>query len=232
MMRCIKIFTQGGGKAMATAIGLIDNYYQQHFQHWIGAGEDLYFAVQHTATAYLDSKPALRGKHKITRAERHAAFWSSSFLTDLSAQAWQSQAMMLALAQYMGQERVSNMAMLANVASVAPDVLVRAVRCSGLVLNQHSPRRTELGLLAAANPLIAELCKVLGIFDVAHKERNSAVSMWQSMLTELSPLELLSYASLYAFEHWVPARFDTASLSADAQADMQAAWDAVNDIHL
>jgi hypothetical protein len=232
MMRCIKIFTQGGGYAIATAIGLIDNYYQQHFQHWIGAGEDLYFAVQHTATAYLDSKPALRGKHKITRAERHAAFWSSSFLTDLSAQAWQSQAMMLALAQYMGQERVSNMAMLANVASVAPDVLVRAVRCSGLVLNQHSPRRTELGLLAAANPLIAELCKVLGIFDVAHKECKSAVSMWQSMLTELSPLELLSYASLYAFEHWVPARFNMARPSSDAQADMQAAWDAANDILL
>jgi hypothetical protein len=42
--------------------------------------------------------------------------------------------MMLALAQYMGQERVSNMAMLANVAAVAPDALVRAVRCSGMVL--------------------------------------------------------------------------------------------------
>ena len=185
-----------------------------------------------TAVAYLDNKPTRSGKHQVTRSERHSAFWSSSFLTDLPAPAWQSQAMMLALAQYMGQERVSNMAMLANVAAVAPGVLVRAVRCSGLVLNSNSPRRAELGLLAASNPLIAELCKVLDIFDVAHRQRASAVLMRQSKLAELSPLELLSYASLYAFEHWVPARFNKAGPSSDAQGDMQAAWDAVNDILL
>lgn len=185
-------------------------------------------APEESALAYLDSKPARNGK-TLTRAERHASFWSSSFLTDLPAHAWQSQAMMLALAQYMGQERVSNMAMLANVAAVAPDMLIRAVRCSGLVLAQHSQRRTELDILAESIPRIAELCKVLDIFDEAHRQRKSAVLLWQSKLAELSLVELLSYASLYAFEHWVPARFDMASLSSNAQADMQAAWDAVND---
>ena len=206
--------------------------YGQRFQRQIEAGENEHAAIADIALAYLDNKPALRGKHKVTRSERHAAFWSSSFLTGLPAPAWQSQAMMLALAQYMGQERVSNMAMLTNVATVTPDVVVRAVRCSGLVLTQHSPRRTELDLLAVSNPRIAELCKVLDIFDLAHRQRTSAVLMWQSMLVELSPLELLSYASLYAFEHWVPARFNQASPSAHTQADMQAAWDAVNDILL
>jgi Holliday junction resolvase-like predicted endonuclease len=140
--------------------------------------------------------------------------------------------MMLALAQYMGQERVSNMAMLANVAAVAPDVLVRAVRCSGLVLTQHSPRRTELDLIAASHPRIAELCKVLDIFDLAYRQRTSAVFMWKAKLAELSPLELLSYASLYAFEHWVPARFNQADPSADAHANVSEDWDAVNDILL
>ncbi|MDO8771940.1 MAG: hypothetical protein Q7K57_25150 [Burkholderiaceae bacterium] len=208
------------------------DYFDQRFEHLTATREAPSFAVEHAALAYLDGKPALRGKHKVTRSERHAAFWSSSFLTDLPAQMWQSHAMMLALAQYMGQERVSNMAMLANVAAVAPDALVRAVRCSGLVLNPTSPRRTELGLLAASKPLIAELCKVLDIFDLAHRQRTSAVFMWQSKLAELSPLELLSYASLYAFEHWVPARFNMAGHPPDAPADMQAAWDAVNDILL
>jgi Holliday junction resolvase-like predicted endonuclease len=56
--------------------------------------------------------------------------------------------------------------------------------------------------------------------------------MWQNMLAELSPLELLSYASLYAFEHWVPARFSRASPSPDAQANGGEDWDAVNDILL
>lgn len=209
-----------------------DNYYEQRFQRLIDAGGDVPFAAEDAAMAYLDGKPALRGKHKVTRSERKAAFWLCSFLPDLPAQAWQSQAMMLALAQYMGQERVSNMAMLTNVAAVAPDVLARAVRCSGLVLTQDSPRRTELDHLAASVPAIAELCKVLDIFDVAHRQRLGAVTMWQQMLAELSPLELLSYASLYAFEQWVPAEFGVGAQSADAQADMQATWDAVNDILL
>lgn len=77
------------------------NYYQQRL---MDAGESLVDTVEDAATAYLEGKPALRGKHKVTRAERHAAFWASSFLTNLPSQAWQSQAMMLALAQYMGQE--------------------------------------------------------------------------------------------------------------------------------
>ena len=207
-------------------------YFVHYFQQLIAAGEAPSCAVENAALAYLDSKPTRNGKHKVTRAERHAAFWSSSFLTDLPAQAWQSQAMMLALAQYMDQERVSNMGMLANVAAVAPDVLIRAVRCSGLVLTQHSPRRTELDHLAASHPRIAELCKVLDIFDEAHRQRASAVFMWQCKLAELSPLELLSYASLYSFEHWVPARFDKAAPSADAQANGGEDWDAVNDILL
>jgi Holliday junction resolvase-like predicted endonuclease len=202
------------------------------FTSLIGKDTHVTAAAMELATKYLDGKPALRGKHKVTRAERHAAFWSSSFLADLPAQAWQSQAMMLALAQYMGQGHVSNMTMLANVAAVAPDVLVRAVRCSGLVLNPTSPRRTELNLLAGSNPPIAELCRVLDIFDVAHRQRKSTVLMCQSKLAELSPLELLSYASLYAFEHWVPARFSHPGPSADAQANNGEDWDAVNEILL
>lgn len=213
-------------------VNLLDKYYEQRFQRLIDAGESLHGAMDEAALAYLDNKPALRGQHKVTRAERNAAFWSSSFLTNLPAPAWQSQGMMLALAQYMGQERVANTAMLANVAAVAPDVLVRAVRCSGLVLTQHSPRRTELAQLAASSPVISELCKVLNIFEVEHRERQGAVAMWQQMLAALSPLELLSYASLHAFEHLVPARFDMAGTASDAQTDMQAAWDAMNDILL
>ena len=213
-------------------IEMIDTYFEQRVQCQLDANDDLFEAVEDAALTYLDNKPDLRGKHKITRAERHTAFWSSSFLTNLPLPAWKSQAMMLALAQYMGQERVANIAMLANVAAVAPDVLVRAVRCSGLVLCPNSPRRSELDQLAASSPVISELCKVLDIFGVAHRERLGAVAMWQHKLIALSPLELLTYASLYAFEHWVPARFGMAAQSADAKAGDGTDWDAVNDILL
>lgn len=133
------------------------DYYEARFHRQVQTDASLVAAVEHTATAYLDGKPALQGKHKVTRAQRHTAFWSSSFLSNLPAATWQSQTMMLALAQYMGQEHVSNGEMLASVASAAPDVLIRAVRCSGLVLTQHSPRRTELDQFAVDHPGIAEL---------------------------------------------------------------------------
>jgi Holliday junction resolvase-like predicted endonuclease len=212
--------------------GMSGQYYEQRFQHLIDAGKDLAIAVEEAALAYLDGRPTHHGKRKVTRAQRHAAFWSSSFLLDLPAPAWQSQAMLLALAQYMGQERVANKAILDSVAALAPYVLVRAVRCSGLVLSQQSPRRTELDLLAAANPAIAELCKVLDIFDAAHRQRLAAVALWQHPLAALSPLELLIYASLHAFEHWVSPAVGLATPASDVSLDMQAGWDAVNDILL
>jgi Holliday junction resolvase-like predicted endonuclease len=210
-------------------VGFLNERYQHSFHHVIAMDQDNPLAAEHEALAYIDSKPTRNGK-PITRAERHAAFWSSSVLTDLPTRAWQSQAMMLALAQYMGQEHVANTIMLANVAAVAPDVLVRAVRCSGVVLTPNSPRRTELGQLAATSPAIAELCKVLDIFDLAHRERLTALAYWQRLLAGLSPLELLGYASLHAFEHWVPTHFGVTVTSTDAPVDMQAAWYAVNDI--
>ena len=163
---------------------MISSFYDTHFKNLIDRDVPSLAAAESTATTYLDGKPALRGKHKITRAERHTAFWSSNFLTDLPTQAWKTESMMLALAQYMGQERVSNTTMLASVAAFAPGVLIRAVRCSGLVLTQHSPRRTELDQLATTSPAIAELCEVLDIFDVAHRQRTSAVFKWQSKLAD------------------------------------------------
>lgn len=210
----------------------MSHYYDQRFQRMMDSGESLLCAAEEMARAYLDGKPSLCGKHKVTWAERHADYWTSAFLTGLPAEAWQSQLMMLALAKYMGQERVTNVAMLAAVADVAPATLVCAVRCSGLVLHQTSPRRSDLNQLAAAHPVISELCKVLDIFEVAHRQRLGAVAMWQRILAALSPLELLSYASLHAFEHWVPAQFGMAAQSADAKAGDGTDWDAVNDILL
>jgi len=59
---------------------------------------DMPIVVEGAALAYLDNKPIRNGK-TLSRSERHAAFWSCSFLTMLPEQAWQSKTMMLALAQ-------------------------------------------------------------------------------------------------------------------------------------
>ncbi|HYQ70652.1 MAG TPA: hypothetical protein VET88_01860, partial [Gammaproteobacteria bacterium] len=82
--------------------------YTPLFSDYLAAGHKLSATAVMVAEAYLDGKPRLRGKHKITRTERDAAFWSSGFLNTLPAEAWQMEPLVLALARYMGQEPVSN----------------------------------------------------------------------------------------------------------------------------
>ncbi len=207
--------------------------YDRAFDERIASGVSVTAAAEAVAETYLDGKPLRRGKHRISRAERDAAFWTSAFLTAIPAEAWQTEPLVLALARYLGQERVSNTGLLEHVAVLAPTAVRRAVRYSGLVLTQHSPRRTELDGLAAQLPHeFTEFLQVLDIFDRAHRERLSAVEHWKVVLADLSPLEFLVYASLHAFEHWVPRDMAGGAGNRDEDSDTQSAWDAVNDLLL
>lgn len=207
------------------------NPYDRAFSDLVASGLSATAAAKAVAETYLDGKPRKRGKHKIPNAERDAAFWTCAFLVSLPAEAWQAEPVVLALARYMGQERVSNAAVLEHVATVAPASVQRAVRYSGFVLAQHSPRRTELEGLAARVPgEFAELLHVLDVFHRAHSERLSTVEIWKAVLAELSPLDLLVYASLHAFERWVPRDLAGVATGQDDDSDTQAVWDAVNDL--
>lgn len=206
------------------------NFYDRLYEGLIESDESAKAAVRVVVEAYLDGKPSNRGKKKITQAERDAAFWSSGFVNDVPAELWRSDTLTLALTRYLRQERLANMELLGRIASLAPDAVSRAFRHSGLVLLRHSPRRAELDQIAGSTPEIAELCQVLDIFDQAHRERIAAVDKWKSMLTELSPVDLLIYTSLYAFENLVPRRFDIPTLAEGADSWMQEAWDAINDL--
>lgn len=205
--------------------------YTPLFSSHLSAGNNLSATVVIVAEAYLDGKPRLRGKHKITRTERDAAFWSSEFLNTLPAEAWQMEPLVLALARYMGQEPVSNVALLEHIAAIAPETIRRAIRYSGLVLQQHSPRRAEVKHLAAISPAeFSEFALILETFDTAYNERLTAVDILKKPLSRLTPLELLVYASLYAFEHLVPRHVLPASEPVDPDTSTEVAWDAINDL--
>lgn len=181
---------------------------------------------------YLDGKPRQRGKKvKLTSADRNQAIWGSQVVESIPAESWKSDILTLALSRYFAQERVANPALLARLAPVVHETICNAVRHSGLVLQQHSPRRSELDGLAPLSPDIAELCSILDIFDLAYRERVAAVEMGKRMLDELLPFDMLIYASLYAFEHLVPR---LPQLGAPARTDEEATdeevWDAINDL--
>lgn len=121
--------------------------------------------------AYLDGKPGDRGKKAFTRRDRDEFFWSSRVVSDCPIDEWRNESMILALTRYLGQEKVSAAEVLGAIARSVPDALIRAVRHSRLVLEPHSVRRKEVDQAAKSSQEIAELCRVLDIFDGAHRER-------------------------------------------------------------
>ena len=205
------------------------NYYDKLFAR-LSARASVSFAVESAAEAYLDGKPQLLRKKRATRRERDSLFWSSCPVIECPPASWNSDVMVLALARYLGQEPVVAMGLVSRVAQVAPAALVRAIRYSGLVLNQHSPRRTELEEAAVGQAEVLDLCRVLTIFDLAYRDRVAALNMQKALLAGLSAFDLLIYASLYAFERLVPRDFETRTPAPATGIDPQVAWDAINDL--
>ncbi|QEA13954.1 hypothetical protein [Comamonas flocculans] len=205
---------------------MIGAYYDTVFNAAQGQGLSIETAADHAATSFLDGKPSGQGKRKCSAADRHAAFWSSHFLRALPAQAWQQESLSLALARYLGQDRVACPEIVAHVAMLAPDVLQQAARHAGLVLRQASPRWLEIEALADSQPGdFSEFVQVFRIFKEAHQLRLDEVEHLREPLAKLTPLDLLAYTSLYAFEHLLPDLLEGGSAP-----DTQETWDAVEDI--
>lgn len=204
------------------------NYYDAQYDLSINSGVAPDLAQSRAVDSYLDGKPRLRGKKKITRTERDAAFWSSALIEDIPVAAWGSDGFLLALSRYFGQERVSNIPLLERLATTTPEALRCAVRHSGLVLRPHSPRRQELTQLAGASSVVAELCEVFAIFDNEHETLLNSVAAQKQRLSDLSPFEMLIYASFYAFEHLIYGYIEEPIRSDADSAALQAAWEAIN----
>ncbi len=206
------------------------NHYDDLFSRLVDDGVPLPVAVDRVAGFYLDGRPQTIGKNKLTKKERDSLFWASGVVIDCPPSAWNAEAMSLALARYLGQELVAAEGLVTRVGREAPDALTRAVRYSALVLKSHSLRRAELDQAASESEAVAELCRVLDLFALAHRDRVAAVEAQKARLAGLSVFELLIYASLYAFEVLVPRDFKAKSPIPPAGADLQLAWDALSDL--
>ena len=207
----------------------MSSYYETIFSEACQSDQSEARAADLAATAFLDGKPQRRGKNKVTATERHEAFWSAGFLYELPKEAWTQESLVLALACYLGQDRVACPSIVSHVVALAPEALQRAARYAELVLRQESPRWDEVVALADAHPeTVGELVQVFGIFRQAHQERVTEVKQVRQQLTGLTPLELLAYASLYAFEHLIPVLLD-GEQTQDAP-NVEDAWRAIEDI--
>ena len=204
----------------------VSAYYEAGFAQARVAGLDDSLAAASMAEAFLDGRPA----GKATGSERLIAFWSSSFVRLLPAHAWEQESLRLALARYLAQDAVAVPGIMGYLAAHAPDAVRWAARHSGLVHRQESPRWYEVAALATSHPQeFAEFVQIFRIFQQAREERTAEVERFRASLARLTPLELLAYASLYAFEHIVPAQLEEPALGAEPDTSQQVRWDAIEE---
>jgi len=205
--------------------------YQQRFERNVTLGFSMIDAAIAVAEDYLDNKPVRNGKPSINTAYRNADFWASLFLWNLSTECFESQPLVLALARYLSQQQTANLELLQHIANVAPEAVRRAVRYSGIVLRQDSDRWKEIERVAVTDSAeFGEIVQICHTFHHAHRLRLDEVEQHSRLLADISPLELLIYASLYGFEHLIPKVFNPTIQEEGSENDTQNLWDAINDI--
>ena len=206
------------------------NYFDALLARLVAIGQPESCARAEVFEAYLDGKPGDRGKKAFTRRDRDELFWSSHVVSDCPIDEWRNESMILALTRYLGQEKVSAAEVLGAIARSVPDALIRAVRHSRLVLEPHSVRRKEVDQAAKSSEEIAELCRVLDIFDGAHRERMVDLDRRKAAFADVTAFEILAYASLYAFEHLIPHSLTANPSVGFNEVRVDGAWDAINDL--
>ena len=210
---------------------VVGAYYDRLFAQAKAEGKSDMDAAASTADAFLDGRPHRRGRQRISAAARHAAFWSTGFLAALPAAAWRQPALELALVRYLAQDAFDHPALATRLAGLAPDALQRAVRHAGVVSRPGSPRWREIESLGASHPqAFGEFVAVLDVFRAARQERVVEVERAQAVLACLTPLNLLAYASLFAFERLVPPQLDGVVANEDRDHRLQVAGDAIEAI--
>ncbi|MES2625382.1 MAG: hypothetical protein V4628_08895 [Pseudomonadota bacterium] len=207
------------------------NSYERYFTSAIQAGLSPTDAAVRVFETYLDGKPRLRGAVKGSLAELDVMLWQQEYLYALPAEAWQTQAAILSLTRYMHSTQLSNLRLLEHLAILAPGSLRSAIRYSGIAL-QHNPLRlgeiTHLAMLAPQE--FAEIARILAILENAHRQRINLVEECRAAIVGLSPLEMLMYASLYAYEYIVPEQLSTISGERTNAIDTQHTWEAINNL--
>lgn len=182
------------------------NAYQERYCEQIASGISGGDAAILVAEQYLDGKPRRSGKHKITQSERDAEFWSAKFLAQQPPEIWGLEVMVLALSRYLDQERIGAPHLLSSIAQSQPSTICRAIRYARMVYRPKLARLTELREIANFSSEIREQCLIVDIFVDAYELRQAEINKWQLVLADLSPFELLIYASLFAFEHLIPVQ--------------------------
>ena len=177
------------------------NYFEKKYQTLSTQSFNPLQAAELVCHAYLDGKP---GNPKLAPTDKNNLFWHAGWLQGQTTTTFTSEPFVLALAKYFSQESVRNPLLLYRIAQLAPESVERAVRYSGIVLKTGSLKWQELADISQDQQgCFDELVAICRFFQQANQDRVLQVKQFREKLEALTPLEMLSYCSLFAFEYLI-----------------------------
>jgi len=182
----------------------ISNIYQVRFIRLIESGHAVTDATYKLLNRYLDGKPIKAGKRNLNAADRDLDFWMASFWNDTAVEVYESETFALALARYLQQNKVTRPDWLQYLVTHVPSAVRRAIRYSQVFLFPAKSRWKEITELNfEEKKQFCEFIDACSILQKEHQELQQAIQSVEAELKRLTPLEILVYASLFAFKHLI-----------------------------
>lgn len=208
--------------------------YQEIFSKLYKSGFSVSEALITLTHRYLDGQPAKKGKKKLNKRDRNAAFWMSPFWADISDEFFATEVFCFALTRYLQQNEVIQNNLLQSVLDRSPSTLCQAVKYSQVFLSPDQKRWQEICNLNMASD--NEFTLLLKDCESIQQEQNRfrcGMKMFEDKLEQLSPLDILVYASLYAFKNLIiPLRGQTQPLGGVDAEELEENKEAIEQILL
>jgi len=180
------------------------NIYQDRFLRLTEKNVSVDDATISLLNRYLDGKPSKVGRQNLNSADRDLCFWTAHFWNEVSDEVFESETFALALARYLQQNKVTRLGWLPHLVAKAPNALRRAIRYSQVFLSPTELRWKEIIELDLGNAAsLSDFINACEILERENRKFKNAIKSMEAKLKRLTPMEILVYASLFAFKHVV-----------------------------
>ncbi len=180
--------------------------YQEIFIKLCESGFSKLEAVISLTHKYLNGQPVKKGKKKLNKRDRDTAFWMSTFWADVSSDVFETEVFSLALTRYLRQNKVTQNNLLQNIFDRSPGSLYRAIKYSQVFLLPEHLHWQEICKLNM-DKRFASFLEDCGNIQREQSRLHNNMKVLEGELEQLSPLDVLVYASLYAFKYLISPLF-------------------------
>lgn len=178
--------------------------YQDSFTKLCQSGlsvSDAFISITHR---YLDNFPTRKGKIRLNKNDRNAAFWKSPFWSEVTDEYFGTEIFPIALTRYLQQDQVNQKDLLQSILDRSPNSLCQAIKYSQIFLSPDHIRWQEICNLNMNQDM--KFTEFINICEDLQQKQNRLyceVKVFEDKLEQISPLDVLVYASLYAFKHLI-----------------------------